>query len=125
MKRFIIICFLPFQFVSGQNSDTITLWSCYEEALRNYPLSRGKELLHSVNEQKIKNIRAGYLPQLNLIGQATYQSDVPHIDIPFPEISITVPPKDQYKLTLDINQVIYNGGLTYSMEKLEKANIKR
>ena len=123
MKRLIMLFLLPVQLVIGQNNDTITLLSCYEEALANYPLARNKDLLEVISRQEIKNIRDAYYPSLDLNGQVTYQSDVPKIDLPIPNVSITEPAKDQYKLTLDISQVIYDGGIINSMEKLANARL--
>jgi len=64
-----------------------------------------------------------WLPQLNLNGQATYQSDAIKIDIPFPGMNIKGSPQDQYKVTLDVNQVIYDGGSARAQRKITNATI--
>ena len=45
--------------------------------------------------------------------------------LPIPGIADATPlmPHDQYKLTLDINQVIYDGGAIKNAKNLEKANL--
>jgi outer membrane protein TolC len=75
---------------------------------------------------KIENIRRRYLPELNLNAKATYQSDVPEIgfDIPnFASIDIPKAPKDQYGISLDVNQLIYDGGRGKTHEKLEESGL--
>jgi hypothetical protein len=86
--------------VYGQ-SDTVTLYDCYRQAEKSYPLARQTGMLEKSNELKIKNLNKNYLPQLNLNGSATLQSDVTELklnlpaqfsSIQFPQIS-----KDMYK----------------------------
>ena len=49
--------------------------------------------------------------------QASYQSEVTGLPIPLP--NVTPLNKDQYRATLDMNQLIYNGGLIDSNVKLK------
>ena len=125
MKRLIFTGLLVFGFVPimlGQ--DTITLSLCYEKAVENYPLTRQDSLLSVSNELKIKNLNKNYLPQLMINGQLHYQSDVtktPFQDIP--GIKIPTVEKDWYKITLDANQVIYDGGITAKQKELENSKV--
>ena len=125
MKRIIFTGLLIFGFTTifiGQ--DTITLSLCYEKAVENYPLAQQDSLLSVSNELKIKNLNKNYLPQLMINGQMHYQSDVtktPFQDIP--GISIPTVEKDWYKITLDANQVIYDGGTTAKQKDLENSKI--
>lgn len=50
----------------GQTGDSLTLNFCYDEAIKNYPLSKQKDILASATELKIKNIDVNYLPQIFL-----------------------------------------------------------
>jgi len=43
-------------------------------------------------------------------GQATYQSDVTSIPVKIPGMNIEAPSKDQYKLTAELSQILYDGG---------------
>jgi len=56
-------------------------------------------------------------------GQATWQSEVTKIPIKIPNINIPESNKDQYKLTLDVNQLIFDAGATRQQEELEKINL--
>lgn len=104
--------------------DTITLNLCYEKAIENYPLRMQDSLLSVSNELKIQNLNKNYLPQLMINGQLHYQSDV--TKTPFsniPGISIPTVEKDWYKITLDANQVIYDGRTTAMQKELEYSKL--
>ncbi|MEN8223724.1 MAG: TolC family protein [Bacteroidota bacterium] len=122
--------------VYGQVADILTLEYCHEMALVNYPLSDHTSLLKAASEIEQKKLNANYLPRVQISGQVSYQSDVTKVDVvvpPFyipPPIDIEVspapfdtpvPPKDQYRITMDINQVIYDGGITGKQKKMELA----
>lgn len=108
---------------NGQNKLTITLKYCQDEALANYPSAKDKALLQAVSELKISGIQTGLLPQFSLNGQATYQSDAINISIPTPTgVRSMISAKDQYKATLDINQILYDGGTNRYQRKLEETS---
>ena len=109
-----IICKLSF----AQNADTITLEFCQQKALENYPLIIQKDLINKSGELKMSNLAKAYMPQLSLNGQATYQSAVTEIPINIPNLEIPSLYKDMYKATLDVTQIIYDGGLTSRQKKL-------
>jgi outer membrane protein TolC len=71
-------------------------------------------------ELKLKNTNSQWLPQLNLNGQATYQSDVTSIPLKVP--GLTALPKDQYKANVDINQVIYDGGSIKAQNQINRVS---
>ncbi|MEZ5083192.1 MAG: TolC family protein [Bacteroidales bacterium] len=107
--------------ILSQNS--ITLSACYEKAIANYPLLQQDALLASSNELTLKNLNKNYLPQMNLNGQAHYQSDVTKVPIQdIPVFGIEPLDKDWYKIMLDVNQVIYDGNATSRQKKLEEVN---
>lgn len=87
----------------------LTIEECYDRAQQNYPLIKQKELVAKSREFTINNIESGLLPQISLNGQASYQSDVTRL----PGGSSLVEPlsKDQYKVYVDVNQSIYDGGV--------------
>jgi len=61
------------------------------------------------------------LPQVNLNGQATYQSAVTKIALSLPGMKIPTVDKDQYKFYLDFKQTIWDGGLSKARELINKA----
>ncbi len=81
-------------------------------ARNNHPQKQQFELIARSSELKVKEISDGYLPQTSLGGQATWQSEVTSLPLSLPGIKVPLPTQDQYKLTLDIQQNLWDGGLT-------------
>jgi len=106
--------------LSAQKS--LSLEECYIKARENYPLIKQKEYIEKSSEYKIANIWKGFYPQINLNGQATYQSDVTSLPLTFPGINIETLSKDQYKAVAEISQVLYDGGAISSQAKVQKAS---
>lgn len=98
--------------MGAQSGDTLalTLVACYERAQTNYPLVKKRELIQRSKDYAIDNVAKGYLPQLSINGQATYQSAVTQIPIDVPGVEVPQLSKDQYKFYGELNQSIYDGG---------------
>src|SRR5688572_2243323 len=118
MKRlFFIIGILSLTFtINAQITEPLSLKDCYNLARQNYPLVKQQELIQKTKEYSIENISKGYLPQLAINGQATYQSDVTEIPIKLPNTTVPSLSNDQYKIYAEVNQTLFDGGI----KKLEK-----
>ncbi len=125
MKRIVIILFFITNVALAQQQQNVRIEDCYESMLINYPLVNQSEIYMQSSELKINNLKTAWLPNAELNAQATYQSDVFALEIDMP-ISIDLPevPKDQYKTTVDINQLIYDWGRIKSAKQLENTNLK-
>jgi outer membrane protein TolC len=111
--------------LSAWAQESVTLEICHAKALENYPLARQKELLPETHDLKIKNLNKNYMPQMNVNGQAHYQSDVTKTPIQnIPGINIPTVEKDWYKITLDVNQTIYDGSNTSRQKDLEDISLE-
>ena len=104
----------------------LTIEECYAKARDNYPEVKQYGLIAKAEAYNISNAAKGYLPQLALSAQATYQSDV--TKLPFDEgllapLGIDIPTlgKDQYKVTLDMSQTIWDGGGIKARKKAIRA----
>ncbi len=106
----ITILFVAFNSYA-QDKKRLSLQEVYKLSEQNYPVIRQKDLIKQTEDFTFKNLNTGFLPQLSLNGQATYQSDVTRVDIPLPNIKIPSQSKDQYKVVAEANQLIYDGGL--------------
>lgn len=94
-------------------------------ARKNYPSIKQKDLVKRTADLNISNLGKNYLPQFSVNGQASYQSDVTKIDIDLPGgVKFDPPAKDQYRLTADINQLIYDGGATKQQKTMAQLNSK-
>ncbi|OJU55529.1 MAG: hypothetical protein BGN96_15625, partial [Bacteroidales bacterium 45-6] len=74
----------------------------------------------------LENVSKNYLPQIGINAQATYQSDVTRLNIdqsslPF-KLNVPSVNKDQYKATVDVSQLVWDGGATSSQKKMAIAN---
>jgi outer membrane protein TolC len=81
-------------------------------------------------ELKDKNLVKGWLPSLDVNGTFIYNSEVVDMSgmlgaLPVPGIADAIQPlpHEQYKLTLDINQPIYDGGAIRGARAVEKAGM--
>ncbi len=93
-----------------------TLEECQQAAERNYPLIRQYDLIGKTTQLTVANIQKGWLPQVSVSVQATYQSDV----MSWPSemktmmtgmgIDMKGLKKDQYRAAIDVSQTIYDGG---------------
>ncbi|MBK9981348.1 MAG: TolC family protein [Saprospiraceae bacterium] len=121
--HFLLITFLFISFtstVSGQIETNITLDECLKLATDNYPLAKQKGYLQSMGENNQKGINGSWLPQINFNLKATYQSEVPSFN--FEGFPVIVFPKDQYSFGLQVNQAIFDGGLSNQQKNTDKAN---
>ncbi|PWD97569.1 TolC family protein [Marinilabilia rubra] len=122
MKNLILISFFLIGGSAGF-AQNITLMDCWAMARENYPLIKGKEVLKRTTELNILNINSKWFPQFTVSGQASWQSDVPHVDAGsgMPGFSIPQAPKDQYKMNLDVSQTIYDAGKMRALAEVEEA----
>ena len=121
MKRFLFTLTILISFSSFAQK-SISLEECYNLVAKNYPLANQSQLFETQNKLDSDVILNGKLPQINFDAQVTYQSDV--IEIPIPNANIEGLNKDQYRATLSVNQLIYNGGLVAASLNLKTAQLK-
>lgn len=119
-KLFILLIFLLSLAASAQSK--LTLEECYQLANKNYPLAKQNALLNQKANFEIESANKAKLPKIDLNAQATYQSEVIGLPIALPGVESQN--KDQYRATLDVNQIIYNGGIIDANSKLKQAQSK-
>ncbi|HCY75016.1 MAG TPA: transporter [Ignavibacteriales bacterium] len=124
MKKLFVLTLILLSFDYGYSQTRITLDECYSKAYANYPLIKQKEYVMQSKDYNVSNVWKGYLPQITINGQATYQSDVTSLPISLPGIKIESLTKDQYKAYADVSQVIYDGGMMSSQADIQKSLAK-
>lgn len=97
----------------------ISLDSCRSLALKNNPQAIQGALYRTLQENQDQNSGRGYLPQLNLNAQASWQSEVTSVPINIPNLDIPTISRDQYRVSLDINQLIWDAGAIKSQRQLD------
>ena len=103
-----------------------TLEECQQAAEKNYPIIKQYGLIAQTTGLTVKNIQKGWLPQITASAQATYQSDV----VSWPEnmqrmyqqmgLDLKGLTKDQYKIGVDLQQIIYDGGAIGSQRSIAR-----
>ena len=119
MKKLKYLFLLFLGFTNAQ--ETLSLEQCYQLSRENYPLIKKQELIKKSEQYTIENALKGWLPQINIVGQATYQNEVTELPIKLPNISVDPLSKDQYKAYADISQTIYDGGNIKNQKIVAKA----
>jgi outer membrane protein TolC len=97
---------------AGVRGQSFTLSMAEERARRHFPALRQQALARQARDITASNLMKGYLPQVSLGGQASYQSDVTQLVIPNAPFKVEPLSKDQYRLTVDVAQTLFDGGWT-------------
>ena len=123
MKRFVsfLLTVIGFWTIQAQ-----TLDECQQAAERNYPLIKRMDLIRQTTDLNVGNIQKGWLPQLSVMAQSTYQSDV----TAFPDqmqalykqmgISMEGLKKDQYRVGIDVQQLVFDGGAIRNQKEMAR-----
>lgn len=109
----------------SQSESAYSLKDCYESAINNYPNLKQIDLNAAITELNKKNIKTNFYPSLNLSGQASWQSDVTKVPqvVNIPGFTIEELSQDWYKVNLDVEQMIYDGGLTSNQKDIEDKDL--
>ena len=120
MKKLLIVMMLPMM------AQAQTLEECQKAAERNYPLIRQYDLISKTTDATVANIQKGWLPQVSASAQVTYQSDV----MAWPDqmqtmlkgmgLDLVGLKKDQYRVGIDVNQTVYDGGTISSQKAIAR-----
>ena len=123
MKRMVSFLLTVFGFWTIQAQ---TLDECQQAAERNYPLIKRMDLIRQTTDLNVGNIQKGWLPQLSVMAQSTYQSDV----TAFPDqmqalykqmgISMEGLRKDQYRVGIDVQQLVFDGGAIRNQKEMAR-----
>lgn len=97
-----------------------TLDECIVWAYDNYPRIKEMSLIEMTKGIDLKNAAYAWLPHLNISGKATWQSEVVEMPMDIPGMDINIP-HDQYGLTAEFTQQIWDGGTSRSQKELAEA----
>ena len=121
MKKIVIALLMLPMSALGQ-----TLDECQQAAEKNYPLIQQYGLIEKTTRLTIGNIQKGWLPQVSAQAQATYQSDVTawpnEMKTMMSGMGIDMQglTKDQYRVGIDVQQTIYDGGVIGSQKRIAR-----
>ena len=107
----------------------VTLDYCLQRAEENYPEIKKYGLLESTSELSLEEINRGWWPRLGLSAQANLQNIVPA----FPGIlqnmlaqngfELKGMGKLQYKVAAELNQTIWDGGVSKAQRAIERTSL--
>lgn len=118
MKKLLFLLMLPLTMQAQ------TLQECQEAAEHNYPLIRQYDLIGKTTQLTVENIGKGWLPQVSASAQATLQSDVAswpeQMQTLYQQMGLNMKglKKDQYRIGIDVNQTVYDGGVIRSQKEI-------
>ncbi|MDR1414290.1 MAG: TolC family protein [Odoribacteraceae bacterium] len=99
----------------------LSLEECQARARANYPLTGQRALIERALATDLSNANAGYLPRVSLAARATYQSDVTRLPLTLPGVNVDGLSRDQYQLSIEINQSLWDGGAIPAIKRLTSA----
>ena len=116
MKNLLVLLIIVFPgIVKAQ--DAITLTDCYKAAMENHPLAKQKNIESELWRLSDLNLASAWYPTLDAGANIMYNTNVTDMNsilgsLPIPGLpdDIGGMPHDQYKITLDVNQLIWDGG---------------
>lgn len=132
MKKsvFIFIISLIFSQVVINAQKILTLKECYDKASETNALANEKKNYTDISSLKDQNLTKGWLPSLDANGSLIYNSSIADLssalgNLPIPGLAGAIKPlpNEQYKISVDINQIIYDGGAIKGSRALEKADL--
>ncbi|MGN0202041.1 MAG: TolC family protein [Candidatus Cryptobacteroides sp.] len=117
------VLLLSFQVLA---SAQLTIGDCVEMAVANYPQIKEYDLIDAAERYDLSNASLSWVPQLNISGKASWQSDVVEIPVDIPGLEFNIP-HDQYGFTADLTQPLWDGGTAASRKDLARtgAEVKR
>lgn len=119
----IILLVIMLLSISWTYSQTLELNYCQDRARSISPIKKQELLYEAEATMNIKNLNSFNLPQSRLNGEYNYLSDVLNIGIDLPGLDIAEIPQNQYTLSLDVSQKIYDGGYIKNAKKMQKAQM--
>ena len=97
-----------------------TLENCCMLARRNYPQIKEHKMIEDAARLDITNARLAWAPGLNISGKATWQNVVVEMPFDIPGFEFDLP-HDQYTLSAELNQPLWDGGAARSQMRLARA----
>lgn len=95
---------------SSIKSDTLHLSELYVAAEQNWPTYSQLDRVQEQVDVQLKNVRAAWMPQVFLNASVMYFSEVTEIPFAPPGGSPPSQPHDRYTATLDVQQMLWDGG---------------
>ena len=126
MKRVVVLAFGLWLGAFAMSAQ-LTLDECRQLAREHYPEIRQYDLIRKTESYTLSNAARAWIPQLVLSAQATWQTDVPNFPdeltsmLAWQGVEIPGLEQDQYKVALELNQTIWDGGKSAADRRIARA----
>lgn len=101
--------------------EEVTLQQLQALAKENYPLLKQKQSYTDIATNKTKQLSTNFYPQVSVVGQATYQTEVTELNIPIPGVvggGFKQKP-DQYAIGVELKETLFDYGAIKTQKQIE------
>ena len=103
--------------------DTLHLADLQRSAQARDPRAAQPQLLRSASALRLTSLEMERRPQLSINGYASHQSDVTSLPLQLAGPARTAPPKDRWQASVDVQQLLYDGGSLAARQSAERARL--
>lgn len=115
--KYYFVCVCAFLLAASVQGQAITLDSCYNRALVNYPLVKQYGLIEKTKEYTLSNARKAYLPQVSITAIGGYVLGLPEPGAPGGGTGGDL----QFISLASMRQAIWDGGATKTQKQIIEA----
>lgn len=115
---------IPYTLFPIPSADTLRLAALHAAALQRDPRAAQALMQARATELRLRNLDAERLPQLELRGEATRQSEVATIPIALPGVEAPEPPRSRFEAALEAQVTLYDGGVRGERRNVERAQLQ-
>ena len=119
-KLFVLLLSVALCGLTQQAFCQVDIDRCVQMAYENYPQIKEYDLIEMSRKYDLSNASMVWVPQLSVSGKASWQSAVVEMPFDIPDFKFNIP-HDQYGITADVTQQIWDGGASSVKRKLVDA----
>jgi outer membrane protein TolC len=120
-SSFFCCLLLAISLQSIAQKEELTLQQLQTLARENYPLLKQKQAYTDIANNKNKQLSTNFYPQVSVVGQATYQSEVTEFNIPIPGTTGGFKQKpDQYAVGVELKENLFDYGTIKTQKQIER-----
>lgn len=104
----------------SQVNKEVSLEQLQQLVVNYYPTLKQQLMYGKLAESKKQLLNTNYLPQISLVGTATYQSEVTKFNFSIPGATTFNQKQDQYSVGLELKENIFDYGAIKTQKKIEQ-----
>lgn len=119
IKELLFILLIPTSVLAQDAKHSISLEYVHQQVESTYPLTGKIEIQDKITAINDQIIRSGLFPEVQVNASASYQSEVTEVPFSAPGSPAPQLSKDHYNVSLEVAQLLFDGGMTSARRKLE------